>query len=163
MVRRGSCHKFTPQPRRSARGRATRQGAPVEWPLTALSRHSRAAARGSQMRRFRPFVGLLSNREIRPQAALRNCASGWWGGYEADLRTGLLHMLITSSSQFVEQRFCLFEIGRAEAFGEPAIDRREQVARFGMAPLVAAQPGEARGGNSQSFAPCSSATLRALR
>ena len=32
MVRRGSCHKFTPQPRPSPWGRATRQGAPVGWP-----------------------------------------------------------------------------------------------------------------------------------
>src|ERR1700737_465975 len=48
--------------------------------------------------------------------------------------------------EFVEQRFCLFEIGGVEAFGEPAVDRREQVAGFGAAALVAAEPGEARGG-----------------
>src|SRR5215472_8176141 len=50
------------------------------------------------------------------------------------------------SGKFVEQRLCLFEIGRAKAFGEPAIYRREEVARFGAAALVAAEPGEARGG-----------------
>ena len=33
-----------------------------------------------------------------------------------------------------------------EAFGEPAVDRREKVAGFGAATLVAAKPGEARGG-----------------
>ena len=55
-------------------------------------------------------------------------------------------MLITSSSQFVEQRFCLFEVGGVEAFGEPAVDRREQVAGLGAAALLAAQPGEAHGG-----------------
>ena len=59
-----------------------------------------------------------------------------------DIRTGLLRMLITSSSQFVEQRFCLFEVGGVEAFGEPAVDRREKVAGFGAATR-----------NSQSFAP----------
>jgi hypothetical protein len=34
-------------------------------------------------------------------------------------------------------------IGRVEAFGEPAIDRREKVAGFGVAALVAAELGEA--------------------
>ena len=67
-------------------------------------------------------LGTIDRR--RPEAALHNCASGSWGSYEADIRSGLLHMLITSSSQLVEQRFCLFEIGRVEAFGEPAVDRR---------------------------------------
>src|SRR5215472_3544862 len=66
------------------------------------------------------------------------------GRYEADIRTGLLSMLITSSSQFVEQRFCLFEVGGVEAFSEPAVYRREQVAGLGAAALLAAQPGEAR-------------------
>src|SRR5713226_8436231 len=51
-----------------------------------------------------------------------------------------------SGSQLVEQRLCVFEVGGAEAFGEPAVDRREEVAGFGVAALVAAEPGEARGG-----------------
>jgi hypothetical protein len=55
-------------------------------------------------------------------------------------------MLISSSRQFVEQRLCLFKIGRVEAFGEPAVDRREEAAGFGAAALVAAEPGEACGG-----------------
>jgi hypothetical protein len=55
-------------------------------------------------------------------------------------------MLTTGSSQLVEQRLCFFEIGSVEAFGEPAIDRREKVAGRGVAALVAAEPGEARGG-----------------
>src|SRR5215472_11813819 len=49
-------------------------------------------------------------------------------------------------TQFVEQRLCVFEVGGIEAFGEPAVDRREQVVRFGAATLVAAEPSEARGG-----------------
>ena len=69
-----------------------------------------------------------------------------------------------SLSQFVEQRLCLFEIGRVEAFGEPAIDRGEEVAGFGgrswsrrsRARLAAAR-------NTQSLAPCSAAMLKALR
>ena len=55
-------------------------------------------------------------------------------------------MIITSSSQLVEQRLCVFEIGRVEAFGEPAIDRCQQVAGFALAALVAAEPSEARDG-----------------
>jgi hypothetical protein len=54
--------------------------------------------------------------------------------------------VIGNSCQFVEQRLCLSQIGRGEAFGEPAVDRREQVAGFGAAALVAAEPGEAHGG-----------------
>ena len=34
------------------------------------------------------------------------------------------------SGKLVEQCFCLFEIGGSEALGEPAVDRREKVARF---------------------------------
>ena len=38
----------------------------------------------------------------------------------------------------------LLQIGGVEAFGEPAIDRREEIASFSAA--IAAEPGEARGG-----------------
>ncbi len=55
-------------------------------------------------------------------------------------------MPVAGSRKFVEQRFCFFEIGRVETFGEPAVDRREEVAGFGVAALVAAEPGEARSG-----------------
>jgi len=63
-------------------------------------------------------------------------------GWGADIRTELLRRLISSSRQFVEQRLCLSKIGRVEAFGEPAVDRREKVAGFGVAALVAAEPDE---------------------
>ncbi len=46
----------------------------------------------------------------------------------------------------VQQRLRLLEIGRVETFGEPAVDWCEEVAGFGVAALVAAEPGEARGG-----------------
>jgi hypothetical protein len=51
-----------------------------------------------------------------------------------------------SLRQLIEQRLCFVEIGGVEALGEPAVDRREKVAGFGVAALVAAQPGEACGG-----------------
>jgi hypothetical protein len=56
-------------------------------------------------------------------------------------------MPVAGSRQFVEQRLCLFEIGRVEAFGEPAVDRREEVSGFGAAALVAisGRGGSARG------------------
>jgi len=51
-------------------------------------------------------------------------------------------MSVRLRTQFVEQRLCVFEVGGIEAFGEPAVDRREQVVRFGAATLVAAEPVE---------------------
>ena len=36
-----------------------------------------------------------------------------------------LPLLTTGSTQLVEQRLCLFELGHVEAFGEPAVDRRD--------------------------------------
>jgi hypothetical protein len=47
------------------------------------------------------------------------------------------------SCHFVEQRLCLSEVLWFEAFGEPAVDRRERIARFGVATLVMAEAGEA--------------------
>jgi hypothetical protein len=51
----------------------------------------------------------------------------------------------TGSTQLVEHRPCLFEIGGVEALGEPAIDGRQQVVRLCAAALVVPQPGKARG------------------
>ena len=48
--------------------------------------------------------------------------------------------------QLVEQRLGVFQIGGVEAFGEPAVDRREQLACLATPALLAPQPGEARGG-----------------
>src|SRR5215469_17750578 len=44
----------------------------------------------------------------------------------------------------IEQRLRLSQIGRVEAFREPAVDWREKVAGFGVTALVAPEPGEAR-------------------
>src|SRR5438132_986995 len=52
----------------------------------------------------------------------------------------------SSSAKLVQQRLCLFQIGGVEAFGEPAVDRREEVAGFVAPILIAAEPGEADGG-----------------
>src|ERR1700730_480895 len=61
-------------------------------------------------------------------------------------RTFTSSMISAGSRQFVMQRLCLFQVDGVEAFGEPAVDRREKIAGFGAAALVAAEPGEAHGG-----------------
>src|ERR1700732_4769012 len=50
------------------------------------------------------------------------------------------------SAQLAEQFLRLLQIGGIEALGKPAVDRREKIAGFSAAALVAAEPGEARGG-----------------
>ena len=52
--------------------------------------------------------------------------------------------VFTSSRQLIEQRLRLHQVGRIETFGEPAVDRREDVAGFSVAALVAAKPCEAK-------------------
>src|SRR6516162_6323980 len=51
-------------------------------------------------------------------------------------------MPMAGSRQLVEKHLRLFEIGHGEAFGEPAVDRREKVAGFLAPTLLAPQPGE---------------------
>ena len=85
-------------------------------------------------------------------------------GQGAHIRTEFRHVPVVGSHQFVEQRPRLLKVRRGEAFGEPVVNRREQVVGFGMAAQVAPQPGEAgRGTHFQSLACCSRAMLRALR
>src|SRR5215467_3749590 len=52
----------------------------------------------------------------------------------------------TGSRQLIEQRLGILQDRRAEAFGEPAVDRGEQVTGLGAFALVAPEPGEAGGG-----------------
>jgi len=61
------------------------------------------------------------------------------GGCESQKRSRL-HI------ERLEQRLIIFEIGRVETLAEPAIDRRQKVAGFGVAALVATEAGEAQGG-----------------
>ena len=54
-------------------------------------------------------------------------------------RTGFgLSVTNALAVEFVEQELCLLEIGRTEALGEPAVDRREQIASF--IPLILITP-----------------------
>ena len=59
----------------------------------------------------------------------------------ADLRETTMERTIApdfdaGSRQLVEQRFCFFQITHVEAFGEPLICRREQLARLGALALL---------------------------
>jgi hypothetical protein len=56
------------------------------------------------------------------------------GQYSAAARDG------TALGQLVEQRLGVPEVFRVEAFGKPAVDRREQVVSLTATPLVAHQP-----------------------
>ena len=53
-------------------------------------------------------------------------------------------MLTTGSRQFVEQHLCVLQIGGVEALGEPAVNGRQQLARFGPPALFGPQLGDAR-------------------
>ena len=50
------------------------------------------------------------------------------------------------STELLKQRLCFLKIWHVEAFGEPAVDRREKLAGLGAATPVAAELGEAHGG-----------------
>jgi hypothetical protein len=52
--------------------------------------------------------------------------------------------VIVSSPQLGQQRLCLYQVGGVETFGELGVDRREKVAGFGVAALVAAEPVDVR-------------------
>src|SRR5215472_6948198 len=52
---------------------------------------------------------------------------------------------LSGLGQFIQQRLSLFQIRRVEPFGEPGVDRPEQVAGFGGAALIALEPRKAYG------------------
>ena len=57
-----------------------------------------------------------------------------------------MEVIFGNSYQFVEQRFCLFQIWGIEPVSEPAIDRSKQVACFGAATLISPKSGKPRRG-----------------
>ena len=67
-------------------------------------------------------------------------------GQKAVIRVRLLDIPTARSRQLIEQPLRFFQIGGVEALGEPAVNRREQVAGLGPPPLFTPQPGEARRG-----------------
>src|SRR5262245_17775746 len=55
-----------------------------------------------------------------------------------------ISMSASASAQLVEQRLGVLQVARVEAFGEPAVDRGEEIARFGALALIAPEAREAR-------------------
>jgi hypothetical protein len=51
-----------------------------------------------------------------------------------------------SGVQLIKQRLRLFQVERVEAFGEPAVDRREKIASFLPFALIAPEPRHAHRG-----------------
>src|SRR5258708_5917514 len=101
-----------------------------------------------ETRRKRPFVGARITGTGRPSRA-----DSWPRQRVIGLTrkrsfvAARVPVIPTSGSrQFVEKRLRFFEIGGAEARGEPAVDWGEEVAGFCAAALITPQPGQARGG-----------------
>ena len=67
-------------------------------------------------------------------------------GQKAVIRVRFLDMPTARSGQLMEQSFRFFQIGGVEALGEPAVDRREQLASRRVTVMVAPEPGEANRG-----------------
>src|SRR5262249_11856877 len=59
--------------------------------------------------------------------------------------SGVLYTPVLSSQLF-EQCFGLLQVGRVKPFGEPAVDRREQLVGHGPLALLLPQARQARGG-----------------
>jgi hypothetical protein len=72
-------------------------------------------------------IPLSSPRAVRPHRATTRSGQGSWG-------------------QPIEQSLGLLQIGRVEAFAEPAVDRREKIAGLGAFPVITPELGEAGGG-----------------
>ena len=83
--------------------------------------------------------------QLDPFADLPGHAGGWVRADQGTvIHASLLVMLTTGSRKFVEQHLCVLQIGGVEALGEPAVNGRQQLARFGPPALFGPQLGEAR-------------------
>src|SRR5215472_7151563 len=108
----------------------------------STSGHPPEYAPMTQMRRFRTFPPLLPDGKVRPSRDIRAAPADGRTGQKAVVRARPPAMLTTGSRQFVEQCLCLFQVGRIEPLGEPAVDGSEEIAGFGSPALLAPQPGE---------------------
>jgi hypothetical protein len=112
---------------------------------------------------IRPFGSPTPNGRSRPIWDLHAPPVAARIAQEADIRVRTFGCA-NGSCQFVEQHLRLFKIWRAEALGEPFVDRRSEVAGLGAAALVPAEPGEAcSGAQSPNLASCSRAIRQAVR
>ena len=85
-----------------------------------------------------PFLLRILNGSSCPAADLRAVGFerrlGWW---EANIRNRFLPLPVASSRQFVEERFCGFQVGRGEAFGKAIVDGLKQRKRLNGTALIA--------------------------
>jgi hypothetical protein len=80
----------------------------------------------------------------------------WWGEQSLCARRGPGREVL-GSGEFVQQSLLRLQIGGAKSFGEPLINRRQQIARLTDAVPVAQQAGEdRRRAESQDNAPAHS-------
>jgi hypothetical protein len=118
---------------------------PFRGRLWADTRPLPRRARTTRKRRNRPFAGPLPSCRSRPSRDIRAAPADGRTGQKAVVRARPPAMLTTGSRQFVEQLLCVFQVGGVEALGEPAVDRREQVAGFGAPALFAPEASEIAG------------------
>src|SRR5215469_8190739 len=97
-----------------------------------------------ETRRFRTFPLSPRNGAVRPSRDIRAAPADRRTGQRAVIRARPPAMLTTGSGQFVEQRLGFLQIGGVETLGEPAVDRRQEIAGFLMPAPFTPQPGEAR-------------------
>src|SRR6516164_186192 len=110
------------------------------------TRPSPSGRAGTATRRYRIFPPSPRNGEVRPSRDIRAAPAGGRTGQKAVVRARPPAMLTTGSRQFLEQRLGVFQVGGVEALGEPAVNRRQQIARLGPPALFAPQPSEIAGG-----------------
>jgi hypothetical protein len=95
-----------------------------------------AAGKPVAIARKRPKSGLSRTPAVlKPNPGRQNLAT-----------TGLREIVLTGSRQLVQQGLGVLQIGGVEAFGEPAVDRGEEVAGLSAFALIAPQAGKAGGG-----------------
>jgi hypothetical protein len=87
------------------------------------------------MRRFRPFARTEWNREARRSRDILGHTSG--SSAWPEKQSSAARHADAASRQLIEEQLRVREIGGVEALGEPAVDRREQLARFGPPALFA--------------------------
>ena len=111
-----------------------------------VKRPSPERAATTRLRRVRPTAGPQWNRNVWtlkrhswPRDARRVTQ-------EAVTRARLVDVPRPRLCQLIEQRLRLSQNRGAEALGEPAVDRRQQIAGFQTLAVVAPQPGEASRG-----------------
>jgi hypothetical protein len=90
-----------------------------------------------ETRRFRPFTRLQWNLKVWTLRRHSWPHEGSSGRPIAVIRSGLVGTPTPGSCQLDEQALRFFQIGGVEALGEPAVDWREQVTRFGPPALFA--------------------------